>query len=302
MKSESPPRLSQGEPALVTGGTDGIGKEVARGLAKAGCAVILVGRDPEKGLKAQAELREHTRNRDVSFVQADLSLVRGVNLLADQVFRRWSGLRYLVHSAGIVRGRYELTEDGIESNFAVNYLGRFALTERLLPLLLARGSCDAAARILIIGGAARDGAIHFEDPNLARGFSTLRAVSQFCAANDVFTIELARRLALTNPEPQVTIANLKVGVVKTNIRKEFPGWMKWLVPLVMDPLLGQTPAEVAGPALALLLGVDTKPSTGALFLKIRKFKQIAPGPRVADAEVGRRLWDLSAALVAAANG
>jgi len=286
----------------VTGGTDGIGKEIARGLARAGCSVIIVGRDREKGAGAERELREASGGGDVTFLQADLSVVRGANRVADEIERRWSRLRYLVHSAGIVRGRYELTDDGIESNFAVNYVSRFALTSRLLPLLLERGRPQAAARIVIVGGAAQDGTIHFENTNLMGRFSTLRAVDQFCAANDVFTVELARRLATADLQRRVTIANLKVGVVKTNIRREFPTWMKWLVPLVADPLLGQTPEEAAASGLALLLGAEHEGQSGGLFLKIRKFRAVAPSARLADKEVGRRLWDLSESLAGAKFG
>src|SRR6266481_3396727 len=125
--------------ALVTGGTDGVGKEVAYGLARAGHRVILVGRDADEGARVEREMRETTDNTDVQFLQADLSLVREANRLPDEIAGRWSALHYLVHSAGVVRGRRELTAEGIESNFAINYLSRFALTGRLLPLLETAG-------------------------------------------------------------------------------------------------------------------------------------------------------------------
>src|SRR5262249_388236 len=121
--------------ALVTGGTDGIGREIARGLARAGHAVMLVGRDLEKGARAERELREPPGNRAVQCREADLSLTTGANRLADEVAEHWAKLRYLVHSAGVVRGRLQVTAEGVESNFATNYLARFTLTRRLLPLL-----------------------------------------------------------------------------------------------------------------------------------------------------------------------
>ncbi len=108
--------------ALVTGGTDGVGKEVARGLARAGHRVVLVGRDADKGARVEREIREMTGNAEVQFLQADLSLVREANRLTDEIAGRWPALHYLVHSAGVVRGRRELTVEGIESNFAINYL------------------------------------------------------------------------------------------------------------------------------------------------------------------------------------
>ncbi len=107
--------------ALVTGGTDGVGKEVARELARAGHRVVLVGRDASKGARVEREMRKTTGNTDIQFLQADLSLVREANRLADEIASRWPVLHYLVHSAGIVRGHRELTAEGVESNFATNY-------------------------------------------------------------------------------------------------------------------------------------------------------------------------------------
>jgi NAD(P)-dependent dehydrogenase (short-subunit alcohol dehydrogenase family) len=98
--------------ALVTGGTDGIGKKIARGLAQRGARLIIVGRDPDKGVQAEQEIRASTNNADVEFVGADLSLVQEARRLGDQVAKRWSELHYLVHSAGVVRGRYVVTREG----------------------------------------------------------------------------------------------------------------------------------------------------------------------------------------------
>jgi NAD(P)-dependent dehydrogenase (short-subunit alcohol dehydrogenase family) len=224
----------------------GIGKEIARGLAEQGASVLVVGRDVDKGARAQRDLRESTGNQTVEFIPADLSLVREADRLCGEVAGRRPALDYLVHSAGIVRGRHVVTSEGIESNFAVNYLSRFAVTTGLLPLLEAAGQPGNAARIVIIGGAAQNGRIYFDDVNLTPNFATLRAVAQFCQANDVFTVELARRLAATG-DSKVNITSLKVGVVSTNIRREFPWWMRLLVP-VLDPFLSQTPQEAAASA------------------------------------------------------
>lgn len=93
----------------------------------------------------------------------------------------------------------------------------------------------------MVSGAAQDGTIHYDDVNLTGQFGIVRAVSQFCEANDVFVLELARRLTAAEPSPFVTVTVLKVGVVRTNIRFQFPSWMKLLVPSVFDPFLSQTP-------------------------------------------------------------
>jgi len=283
--------------ALVTGGTDGIGKEIARSLARAGMRVIIVGRDREKGARAEQELRHSTQNRNVDFLEADLSLMREVRRLANYVIGRWPVLHRLVHVAGIVRGRRVLTAEGIESNFAVNYLSRFALTGYLLPLLEAAGRRDRAARIVVVSGAAQRGRIYFDDVNLTSNFSTPRVVRQSCQANDVFAVEQARRLAMTKTAVRVTINCLKLGVVKTGIRKEFPWWMNLLVPLVLDPLLAQAPSDAAATALKLLLSEEFETVSGALFLKVRKFKRVSTRSLLQDREEAQRLWEMSRRLV-----
>jgi NAD(P)-dependent dehydrogenase (short-subunit alcohol dehydrogenase family) len=285
--------------ALVTGGTDGIGKEVARGFARNGHRVLIVGRDEIKGLSCEKEIQTTTGNVEVQYIRADLSLMQNAVRLAEQVGKIAPGLHFLVHSAGIVRGRRTVTAEGLESNFAVNYLSRFVLTTRLLPQLEATSESGTKARILIISGAAQGGSIHFDDINLARRFSTLRMVMQCCRANDVFTREMAGRLSATIPV-KVTINCLKIGVVKTNIRGEFPRWMKLLVPLLLDPLLGQTPEEAAAPALKLLLDGEFEGLNGGLFLKIKKFRQIKGHAGIPEQQTGPRLFALSEELVAQA--
>lgn len=277
---------------MVTGGTDGIGKEIALGLARARHEVIIVGHDTRKGYQAALEIRQASGNRRVEFLPADLSLMSETEGLAETVTHRFSELHYLVNNAGIVPGQRHLTSEGIETSFALNYLSRFVLIRKLLPLLISSGRRGAAARIILISGAATKGGVHFDDVNLTRNFGMLRAVGQFCRANDLFTIELARRLRDRGLR-SVTVNCLKLGVVKTSIRRNFPWWMKWLVPLVLDPVIGLTAAEAAKPALQMLLGAEFEDTTGSLFVKVTDFKRMDRFARALDQREGKRVWDLS---------
>jgi NAD(P)-dependent dehydrogenase (short-subunit alcohol dehydrogenase family) len=285
--------------ALVTGGTDGIGKAIALELARTGREVVVVGHDRGKGGRAESDLRRSSGNVGVHFVPADLSLTREAYRLAADVIRRHRRLSHLVLCAGIVRGRWQLTTEGVESNFAVNYLSRFALTQRLLSLLAASGRPDRRSRVLLVSGAATGGTIHFDDVNLAGRFATVRAILQCCQANDAFTVECADRLARSD-ESRVAISCLKVGVVRTNIRHHFPAWMKWLVPLVMDPIFALPTEEVAAAALQLLVAPEFEGVTGALFRYVRRFKAIDIPRSIQDAEMRRRLWELSERLTSPA--
>jgi NAD(P)-dependent dehydrogenase (short-subunit alcohol dehydrogenase family) len=285
------------ETALVTGGTDGIGKAIALGLARTGLEVVVVGRDRSKGARAESDLRRSSGNDGVHFVPADLSLTGEADRLAAEVIRGHPRLSYLVHSAGIVFGRWALTAEGVESNFAVNYLGRFALTQRLLPLLTESARPNRRSRVLLVNGAATNGTIHFDDVNLTRSFGTVRAILQCCQANDAFTVECADRLTKRG-EQRVSVNCIKVGVVRTNIRRHFPAWMKWLVPLVMDPLFALPAEQVAARALQLLVAPEFESVTGALFTCIRRFKAIDIPLSIREEEMRRRLWELSERLTA----
>lgn len=286
---------SENRTALVTGGSDGIGREIALGLARKGIQVIIVGRDSGKGNAAAAEIQRKADNRHVEFFSADLSAMENVERVSAFVARRWSRLHYLVHSAGVVRGRRELTADGLERNFVVNYLSRFRLTLELLPLLRAGARPAMAARIAIAGGAARTGKVDFGDVNLTKQFNTVRAVLQFQCANDIFTLELARRLNSESSQNPVNVYVLKYGVVKTNIRAEMPFWLRTLS-AVLDPLVGRSPQQAAEPALNVLLDPQFETLSGATFLCTRRFRQIIPRPYVADPLHGARLWQLSERL------
>jgi NAD(P)-dependent dehydrogenase (short-subunit alcohol dehydrogenase family) len=303
---ETPPtsmnRASGQKPiALVTGGTDGIGKAIAHELASQGMAVVVVGSNADKGAAATRELRAASGNDDIEFLRADLSVIGHVDVLAAEVSARWPQLNYLVLCAGIMRGRYTRTSEGIEANFAINYLSRFALTEALLPRLVAGGRGGMAARILVIGGAAQNGRIHYEDSNLTGRFNILRVVSQFCEANDEFVLEQARRIAADHPSSNVTITTLKVGAVRTGIRREFPLWMKLAVPLLVDPFLSSSPQQIAASARRLLLDPDFEGVTGALFRHIKSFKKLEPGSRTGDPAQGRKLWNFSEQIIAQAR-
>jgi NAD(P)-dependent dehydrogenase (short-subunit alcohol dehydrogenase family) len=258
--------------------------------------VGIVGRDAVKGRAAEHELRTSTRNPHIDFHQADISLMSECHRLSAEILNQWPALHYLVHNAGVIRGRRELTAEGIEVTFATNYLSRYALTQPLIPLLSATGTSEEPARIIFVSGAAQYGKIYFDDVNLTSNFSVIRSVLQFCEANDLYTDELTHRLRADGHARRIVVACLKVGVVKTEIRRGFPLWMKVLVPLVMDPLLGQTPQDVADATMTLLVGTEAQDIAGRLFFKIRRLNQ---APAVAldnTSERRKRLWDLSERL------
>jgi NAD(P)-dependent dehydrogenase (short-subunit alcohol dehydrogenase family) len=175
---------------LITGSTDGVGRYIAERLAAEGWRVIVHGRDRTRG-EAVVE-RITNQGGEARFLAANLSSLAEVRSLADAVRRDGDHLDALVNNAGIGTSgeRRELSADGFELRFAVNYLAGFLLTRLLLPMLESRKS----ARIVNVSSAGQQ-AIDFSDVMLTRGYSGMRAYCQSKLAQILFTVDLANELA-----------------------------------------------------------------------------------------------------------
>ncbi|MEU7831662.1 SDR family NAD(P)-dependent oxidoreductase [Nonomuraea sp. NPDC049129] len=188
---------------LITGATDGLGRELARRLA-ADDRVIVHGRDPERVRRARADAEQADPERvrreqadaggTTEGVLADLADLRQVDRLADEVLDRFDRLDVLVNNAGMGggppgSGRAE-SRDGVELRFAVNYLAGYHLTRRLLPLLVK----SAPSKVVNVASAGQQ-AIDFADPMLTRGYGRQRAYNQSKLAQIMFTFDLAEELA-----------------------------------------------------------------------------------------------------------
>ena len=183
----------KGKTALITGSTDGVGRYVAERLAAEGARVLIHGRDPARG-EAVVE-RIMRQGGDARLLIADLSSLDAVRSLADAVRRECDGLDALVNNAGIGAsgpGR-EVSADGFELRFAVNYLAGFLLARLLLPAL----ENGASSRIVNVASAGQQ-PIDFTDVMLTRGYSGARAYRQSKLAQIMFTFDLARELAGRN--------------------------------------------------------------------------------------------------------
>jgi NAD(P)-dependent dehydrogenase (short-subunit alcohol dehydrogenase family) len=178
---------------LITGSTDGVGRYIAERLAEQGWRVLVHGRDRSRGEAVVARIAK--QGGKARFLAADLSSLAEVRSLADAVRRETDGLDVLVNNAGIGTSgsRRELSADGLELRFAVNYLAGFLLTRLLLPVLENRKS----ARIVNVSSAGQQ-AIDFSDVMLTRGYSGVRAYCQSKLAQILFTIDLAKELAVDN--------------------------------------------------------------------------------------------------------
>jgi NAD(P)-dependent dehydrogenase (short-subunit alcohol dehydrogenase family) len=266
---------------VVTGASSGIGKEIARGLAAAGWRVLMVARDRERGEAARAEVSRSTGSSTVELVICDLASQRQVRELASTVIDCCDRLDVLVNNAGLVLGKRILTEDGLETTFAVNHLAPFLLTN----LLLERLKASAPSRIVTVASDAHRGAsIDFDDPGGARGYSAWRAYSQSKLANILFTRELARRIRGSG----VTANCLHPGVVRTGFGRKGPALVR--VGMRIIGLLLLSPKKGAETALWLAASPAVEGASGGYYEKRRLTK---PSRAARDPEAAKRLWRLS---------
>jgi NAD(P)-dependent dehydrogenase (short-subunit alcohol dehydrogenase family) len=179
---------------LITGATDGLGKELAASLADAGATVLIHGRDDQRGREAIEKIRSRTGSDRLQWLRADLASLQEVRDLAQDVTDANGRIDALVNNAGIGTtlpgdGRRLESRDGYELRFAVNYLAGYLLTR----LLLARLEESAPARVVNISSAGQ-AAIDFDDVMLQRRYDGVQAYCQSKLAQVMFTFDLAQEL------------------------------------------------------------------------------------------------------------
>ena len=178
-----------GKTVLVTGSTDGLGKEVARQLGALGAFVIVHGRNQERGEEVVRTIKAAGVG-DAAFHRADLASLSGVAALAETIMETYDRLDVLVNNAAAVSGDERQTSaDGYELAFAVNYLAHFVLTYRLLPLLEA----SAPARIVNVSSMGQT-PIDFADVMMESSYNPGDAYRRSKLAQIMFTIDLAAEL------------------------------------------------------------------------------------------------------------
>ena len=135
---------------IITGATDGIGKQTAIDLAKLGYKLGLVGRNKEKGRSVVREIEKITGNKSIKYFNADLSVINNLRNLTDNIKNEFKSIDVLVNNAGAYFSNYKKTEEGLEKTFALNHLSYFAITHLLLNVLEA----ERPGRVINVASAA----------------------------------------------------------------------------------------------------------------------------------------------------
>jgi len=274
--------LMAGKSVLVTGGTGGIGRATATGLAALGARVGITGRDPARTEAAAAGIRAAPGRPAVDAFAADKSVQAGVRRLAAQVLDTYPRLDVLVNNVGGFWAHRHVTADGLERTFALNHLAPFLLTS----LLLDRLTASAPARIVTVSsGAHARGRIDFDDLQGVRNYSGQRAYGQSKLASVMFTYELARRLEGTG----VTATVLHPGVVRTSFGAEDQA-AYFAVMIRVARLFMKTPAQGAATPIYLASSPEVEGITGRYFVN-RKPKTSSNTSY--DTTAAARLWQAS---------
>ena len=281
-----------GRRALITGSNSGIGFEAALALARRGAEVILPARTQAKADDAAARILEQVPGAQLYPEILDLAVQASVHAFANRMMERFPGqsLDLMINNAGVMAlSKREVTEDGFERQFATNYLGAFALTGLLLPLMKQR----AGSRVVTVSsGASNQGKIEFDNLQSERVYKPMQAYSQSKLADLIFTQELQRRLKAAG-SPILSIA-AHPGYAVTNLQGDHLAlWMKMTLAM-MKPILSHDAAHGALPTLYAAVAAEAV-AAGYYgpdgFMEAKGYPKAASIPkRALDETVAKRLW------------
>ncbi|MFD0560575.1 short-subunit dehydrogenase [Stackebrandtia endophytica] len=219
----------QGKTVLVTGGSGGIGKETARGLARLGAGVVLVGRDAARARAAADELRTDTGNDEIHILTADVSRRDDLHRLAEEVTARHPTLDVLVNNVGVTMARRTLTDDGIETTFAANVIAPYTLTRLLLPALTRA----KAARVVNITGGVPRGRLDLNNLQGEQSFVGLSHYNQTKLALMAMSYTFAERLTGTGVTLNVAYPGHAYTSMNRNLTTAtYPAIARPIVPLL----------------------------------------------------------------------
>ena len=277
---------------LVTGATSGIGKQTALTLAKMGAQVVVTGRSKQSGEEAVAEIKAASGNSNVDLLIGDLSAQANVHALAEQFKARYERLDVLINNAGLAASERKLTEDGIESNFAVNVVTPFLLTHLLMDSLKKSPS----PRVVTLMGGDVPAKLDMDNLQSEKSFDGLNTYSQTKLAMMVLMYEFAQR------EKDMTINVCYPGQASTNMTRSvtpemLPRAMRWMFPvfkLMVRDDGGKSAAKAARSSVYLASSPEVEGVTGKYF--DTNCKEAAWSSAVMDAGTREKLWSMTKQL------
>lgn len=287
-----------GKLAIVTGANSGIGYYTAMELARAGAEVILACRSEAKGNAAVARIMAEIPGAKVKFEALDLASLASVHGFASRIKEAYGALDILVNNAAVMMlPKREQTADGFEMQFGVNFLGHFALTSLLLPLLMKAPSPRVVQESSI---AHRGGQIDFADLQAVNGYKPTKAYNQSKLAMLLFALELQRRSDAGGWG--ITSVAAHPGIARTELVANDPGANSAMAKALalFNPIVSHSGADGALPTLLAATAPDVKPGGYYGPTKFMEFRgppgEAVAKPRALDAVTARRLWEVAETL------
>jgi len=268
---------------VLTGVTSGIGKALARDIAKTGETLVMVARDADRGQMTLNEIKSQTQNPNLDLQLCDLSILSSVRNLAEILKSRYEKINVLINNAGVYKRQRSVTVDGFEEMFAANHLGPFLLTNLLLERLQAAVAADGSAQILNIAAPSTT-QLNFDDLQGEKNFNSLTAFGASKMANLLFTMELARRLETTG----ITVNAVHPGLARSGILKESFAPLRLLTWLASRP-----PEKLSGDILKVVTEPEFEKVTGKFF---HRAKEVDLPAYATDRNAQEHLWKLSELL------
>lgn len=283
--------------SVVITGTGGIGYETALEMTRAGAEVIMAGRNKDKGEEAVRKINSLKPIGNICFEILDLADLKSIKAFGERIKAQRKSLDILINNAAVMNPpQRKITKDGFELQMGTNYLGHFALTAHLLPLL-QKGN---QPRVVTLSSVAHlSGVINFDDLQSEHNYKPMVTYSQSKLACLMFAFELQRRsnaagwgISSMAAHPGISRTEL----IPNGIGKNSPaGIIRRLLPILFQPAAhGAWPSLYAATAKEAIGGTYYGPSR---MNETRGYPTVAKiAPQAKDVTVASKLWEVSEKL------
>ena len=273
-----------GKTVVITGGNTGIGKETAIDLAKRGAKVIIGCRNKEKSQAALADIKRESGSDLVYLKMLDLASFSSIKAFADEIIRSETRLDILINNAGIMMCPFTKTKEGFESQFGVNHLGHFLLTNLLLDLIKK----SSPSRIINVSSKAHSyvPSINFETLHDEESYSRITSYGISKLANVLFTRELHKRLTGTG----VSTFSLHPGVVNTELTRHVIGDIGELFVIPIRKIFLKDSKEGAQTTICCAVSDNVLQHSGEYFADCVRTESSAAGKNMT---LAKNLWGYS---------
>jgi len=258
---------------LISGATDGIGKQTALEVAKMNAEIIIHGRDEDRIFETIKMIKEKTGNEKIHGILADFASLSAVNSLADEIIKNFDSIDVLFNNAAEIINERTMTEDGFETQFQVNYLSHFLLTEKLLPLLNA----SEGSRVLNVSSMIHASDLDFDNLQGEKSYNG----NKIYAVTKLLNILHAYKLSDELSETKTVVHCLHPGVISTK--------------LLNTAFKGGAPVAEGAANLIYAASSDVARMSSGYYLENRRPMQ--SNPVSYDKNIQNKLWSLSRAYV-----